>query len=340
MNPWIVNAKFDGFWILLPGILPALLILLFPGYFQEQNDTGPWIWLLLVVGIDVAHTYSSIFRTYLDREVRQAHHRLLWQIPFIAFIASMMLYSLHPSYFWTALAYLAVFHFIRQQYGFLRLYSRFEKLTQKEQWLDQAAIYAASVYPILIWHLEGRSFNWFLEGDFLSLPDWPSWPFTLLYLAIQTLFLGYNVKRWLAGNRNLPKLLLWFSTSLSWYVGIVLFDGDLTFSLTNILAHGIPYMALVKAKERPQLRPVFKRLSVFVLIVIGLAYVEELLWNEMIWQNSSHVFFPNWNLRLPLKELGMIFVALLAVPQITHYCLDGFIWKRNFMPENPDQPGN
>ena len=42
------------------------------------------------------------------------------------------------------------------------------------------------------------------------------------------------------------------------------------------------------------------------------------MWNERAW------LFGNWS--LPTLERWL--VPLLAVPQISHYVLDGFIWKR------------
>ena len=60
-----------------------------------------------------------------------------------------------------------------------------------------------------------------------------------------------------------------------------------------------------------------------------LAYCEELVWNRAIWHEhrwlfGSDVDAEGWQLAL---------VPLLAVPQLTHYVLDGFIWKRS---SNPD----
>jgi hypothetical protein len=46
---------------------------------------------------------------------------------------------------------------------------------------------------------------------------------------------------------NVPRNLLLAGTLVSWYVGIVLFNGDLIFTLLNVVSHGIPYLALVWA---------------------------------------------------------------------------------------------
>ncbi len=44
--------------------------------------------------------------------------------PLLGWLAFVALYSLGSMVFWRVLAYLAVFHFIRQQYGFMMIYRR------------------------------------------------------------------------------------------------------------------------------------------------------------------------------------------------------------------------
>jgi hypothetical protein len=59
------------------------------------------------------------------------------------------------------LAMLAVFHFVRQQYGWVNLYRA--KLKEKSNltwWIDAAAIYLATVYPLAFWMTSlPRNFN-------------------------------------------------------------------------------------------------------------------------------------------------------------------------------------
>lgn len=332
MSYWIKNWRYDGVWILFPMLLPALAILLFPDFFTQQNETGPWLWLVLVVGIDVAHVYSTLFRTYFDSEFRKKHTSLFTLVPVLAWVIGILVYSIDGMLFWKLMAYLAVFHFIRQQYGFSRIYSRKEQRSLFQSRFDTLAIYTASLYPLLYWHIEPREFSWFLEGDFFSLQSLPTWPFTLLYGIIQLGYLGYSIYLWKRGLLNIPKVLLWLGTSLTWYIGIVAYNGDLSFSLTNILAHGIPYMALIRSQQRPLGTKLLNTGIGLVLICVIFAYLEEGIWNGIVWNAPEHqAFF------LPFKALSShsgfllgILVPLLAVPQITHYVLDAYIWKKKY----------
>ena len=59
-----------------------------------------------------------------------------------------------------------------------------------------------------------------------------------------------------------------------------------------------------------------------------MAYLEEALWDVMIWR--EHTQFFQWFAFLPSVSdhtLLALLVPLLALPQATHYVLDGFIWK-------------
>jgi len=52
-------------------------------------------------------------------------------------------------FFWRAMAYLAVFHFVRQQYGFLRLYSR-QEIPSISTKIDSITIYFTTITPYFI----------------------------------------------------------------------------------------------------------------------------------------------------------------------------------------------
>ena len=132
------------------------------------------------------------------------------------------------------------------------------------------------------------------------------------------------------------KHLLLSATAATWYVGIVLCNADYAFTMTNVLSHGIPYAALVFAYARhtratePGLgaRLLGGRPGAALLRFVGclwvVAYVEELLWDRGVWHERAHLFGSG----LDLSSVAAWLVPLLAVPQLTHYVLDGFFWRR------------
>ncbi len=341
-QPWLRSASFDVPFVLLPGLVALLVTLLLPALYKQTDEMPLAAWVVLVLLVDVAHVYSTLFRTYLNKERFRVHRGLYTAIPIACFLVGVLVYSIGDWLFWRVLAYLAVYHFVRQQYGFLRLYNRQEP---KDTWMavvDKVAIYAATLYPIVYWHCTpGRNFDWFVKGDFMVAEiGWLRAIAGWLYVAIMTVWIGRELFAWLKWHTvNLPRILIVGSTALTWFFGIVYFNGDMAFTLLNVVAHGVPYMALIWLQDvrnnkaltgrAGQLRKPLSRLALFVGVIVVCAWVEEGIWDGMVWRERGEIFGMFAALpQLMSKEALAFLVPLLSLPQTTHYVLDGFIWKR------------
>lgn len=346
-QPWIFSARFDLGFILAPALIVTLAALSWSLLGNPASETSPWVWLALVVGVDVAHVYSTLFRTYFDRAELSARPWLYGLTPLLAWLGGCLLYWCGSLIFWRVLAYAAVFHFVRQQYGFMMIYARRERgLPPFFRRIDKATIYGATLYPLVYWHCHQRQFSWFVEGDFIRL-DLPLLAIVtgIAYCAILA---AYVVKEAILLHRgicfNLPRNLLLVGTAGSWFIGIVLFDNDLLFTGTNIIAHGIPYIALIWGYGRNQARLQGRRSSflarwiarlftwravpVYVAILFGLAYLEEGLWDGFVWREHASLFGAFRALPSLGSSDALIWLApLLAMPQATHYILDAVIWR-------------
>lgn len=334
-QPWIHKAKTDSLFILLPSFMVVAIVFLFQNQLHQiEKNYSFYTWLFLIVFIDVAHVYATLFKTYFVTSEFQKRKKLLIGLPILCFLIGVFLFSFGSAIFWSVLAYIAVFHFIRQQYGFMRLYARNE--SKKWAWIDNLIIYTATVYPMLYWFLSAqRNFNWFVTNEFLRFEN-PilitilSWIYGLIviFYIIRTSYLSLKTNTF-----NIPKNAIIVGTFMSWYFGIVYFDNDLVFTLLNVVSHGIPYIALVYLKEidnKPtaELNELhyfkhFKGLIFFLAILIFIAFSEEYLWEILVWNeqfSGTTKDFSNWY---------FLVVPLLTVPQFTHYLLDGFIWKSN-----------
>ncbi len=302
-------------------------------------------WVILVVFIDVAHVYSTLYRTYFNPAGMGTRRNLLLTVPLACYVMAVLLYHANDMWFWRILAYLAVFHFVRQQYGIMRLYSRKENNGMFFEAVDKVAIYTATLYPLLYWHLSAdRNFNWFIAGDFLYFNSAPLREISfVLYLAV---ILIYFLKEGLIIFRyseiNIPRNLVIAGTFLSWYFGIVYFNGDMAFTMLNVISHGIPYMALIWFFEKQKVRPRSESgplqnatstrygLLFFIGSIILFAYLEEGLWDGFVWRENASVFgIFSFLPAIHEKDVLALLVPLLALPQMTHYVLDGFIWKKS-----------
>lgn len=349
-QPWIYSAGVDGIFILAPALVVTAFLLLFHSQVSSVDQLPTWAWGVLIIGVDVAHVYSTLFRTYADPDEFHSRRTLYLLTPILCWVAGVILYSLGSIWFWRAIAYLAVFHFVRQQYGFMMIYGRRDyRGSAIARWIDLVAIYTATLYPLVYWHTHlPRKFDWFTEEDFFSIPaPWVERIGLFFYIAV---LVAYLTKELAVSARqrsfNVPKNALLAGTAASWWVGIVAFDSDLAFTALNVLAHGIPYMALIWIYGRNQsaiepekrlfrlwsLRRIFSpaMLPVFMIALAGLAYLEEGLWDGFVWLDHKSLFAPFQILPLVENtEVLAILVPLLALPQLTHYALDGFIWRLN-----------
>jgi hypothetical protein len=205
--------------------------------------------------------------------------------------------------------------------------------------LHSVTVYAVTIIPILIWHVTGpKNFNWFVEGDFIYF-DVPVLKIILeILLAFIVLAYIFSEIRLFINEKdfNTPRFLFMMGTAASWYLGIVIFNGDLSFTCLNVISHGIPYMALVWCTEKkdsdrsPFLKLVFSQYGIilFVGILFLFAYFEEGLWDSLVWREHSEVFKPFSTFeQISSATLLSFVVPLLSLPQIVHYVLDGFIWK-------------
>ncbi|MGH9902272.1 MAG: hypothetical protein ACRD68_10750 [Pyrinomonadaceae bacterium] len=304
-----------------------------------DGDAPDWSWVPAVLLVDVAHVYATAFRVYLDGgELR----RRLWLyalVPALALVVGVALYSEGEWMFWRALAYLAVFHFVRQQYGWVALYrARAGERGRLGWWVDASAIYLATLYPLVYWHAHlPRRFWWFLAGDFAALPVVVAQILEPFYWLALLLYAARSAYGWLTGgeNRNPGKDIVVATTAVCWYAGIVAFNSDYAFTVTNVVIHGVPYMALVywyARARRPQTGAAYRLLArgpvIFLATLWLFAYAEELLWDRGVWHERGWLFGAAWD----ATALKTILVPLLALPQVTHYVLDGFVWRRRNNP--------
>jgi hypothetical protein len=341
---WILSARGDLAVFLGPVALAGLIVLLGHALGVADDGLPPWAFLLLVVGCDVAHVHATVFRAWLDPVQRSRRPGLLLGVPLLCFGAGLALHRHDGLLFWRVLAYLAAFHFVRQQVGWMVYASRQGgERDRRRLALDKLAVYAATVFPLVWWHAHlPRAFVWFVPGDFASglsrdaalAAGWAHGAILASWLAL----LAWDAARGRGVNR--ARLLVLTTTWLAWVGGIVLLESDLAFTASNVLLHGVPYTVVVWrwgrrrfADERGPVAGLFQpgRAPLYVGLLVGAAFLEEGLWDRLVWHDHATLF--------PLPEaglspaLGSVVVALLAVPQASHYVLDAFLWRTG--PANP-----
>ena len=301
-----------------------------------HGETPGWAWVPSVVLVDVAHVWATGFRVYLDPEERARRPWLYTMVPAICLSCGLALHRVGEAVFWRALAYVAIVHFVRQQAGWVQLYrARAKDEGALGRFVDLAAIYAATLYPLLYWHTHlPRAFSWFVPGDVVALPlvvervARPLWVLALAAYAVRSV-IAHVTRR----GASFGKDVVVVTTAICWWVGMVGYDSDYAFTVTNVFIHGVPYVALVwiygRRVERARVRIFAYGPWLLLAAIWALAYGEELVWDRAVWHDHPWLFGEGWQ----LDALRPLIVPVLATVQLTHYVLDGFIWRRRKNPQ-------
>ena len=341
---WIASPAFDLGLIIGPPLVAVALVLAVPA--MRSDEVPVWAWVVFVLAIDVAHVYSSLYRTYFDPEELARRRQLYLLVPIGCFVAGVVVYSLGSLIFWRLLAYAAVYHFVRQQFGLVMVYRhRGGERSDFDRRLDKATIYATMLYPLAFWHADPDPRDRLvcrrrlrqpagvdvarrglaLRGDLARLRRAPALP-ARHYPTAQLGQGRYRLRhrRRLVRRHRLPQLRLRL-------------HGDQRRRPRRPL-YG-PHLALRTGASGRANGPggtwIHKPAAAgaFVGLLLLLAYAEEGLWDVFVWQEHASVF---GGLILGFKVPGVVLnvlVPLLTTPQATHYVLDGWLWK--FDGSNP-----
>ena len=246
---WLFSRNID-LTVFLGSAVLSLLLLAVGWQLGILNDESPeWTWVSAVLFIDVAHVWSTSFRVYFDKEEFKRRFWLYLLVPVFGYAVGVALYSEGELVFWKVLATVAVFHFVRQQYGWVALYRR--KLGETENWtwwIDAAAVYLATIYPLAFWMTRlPRNFDWFVANDFFAIPAFvETRPFPRLCSWHLAAYFAKSIFLYISkGFLNIGKDIVVATTAVCWYVGIVVFNSDYAFTVTNVIIHGVPYFALI-----------------------------------------------------------------------------------------------
>lgn len=365
---WLFSPAVDLSVFLGSAAVSLGLLAIGAWYGLLHDDTPEWAWVPFVLLVDVAHVYATGFRVYFDPVELRRRPLLYYGAPLAAFAIGWAIHSESPPLFWTLLAYLAVFHFVRQQYGWVAMYrAKAREPLGWEKWIDGFTIYIATIHPLIYWHAHlPREFWWFRDWDFQAVPTYISQVSAVVYWAAILAYCLKAVWLWRIGRANLGKDIVVVTTILCWRLGIITFNSDYAFTVTNVIIHGVPYFALIywymraqgRRRESSVAAPAASLLHdqlpagrmddepsrggwwsganwrttliMMLATVWVLAFVEEMVWDRFIWQERS------WLFGGPVADGSpwLTWLApLLATPQATHYILDGFIWRRRSNPQ-------
>lgn len=65
---WIFKPSLDLTFIIFPGIVSVVFLFILKEFNILPSEINPWTWFCTVLLIDVAHVYSTLFRSYFNME--------------------------------------------------------------------------------------------------------------------------------------------------------------------------------------------------------------------------------------------------------------------------------
>lgn len=302
------NSIEDFLKIFAPTIIVFFLI------FKSDYLMTPLFLIFVTYFCDSGHVYSTFLEIYFDPKENRKKH--IWIITFISFALNLGLLFLSENLFYHYIFYFTVFHNMRQGLGISFLY-----LNQKiSPLLIKTLYYFLTMFPFVLFHLTRvrnvtkldenyyRPLNYFLIDHYYLRQK------ILMYgIGIYSLiFVGILIFLY---RKELYKTM-WsmFFFGAVYGFAYLYFENELKAYAILIISHAIPYYFLFQKRiELTHSVNHFKKFSyfyVFLLFFIG----------AMVDINQGGIVRAH-------EDIEYLLLAIFNTPLITHFLIDGIIWK-------------
>lgn len=337
----------DLSFILLPPIFMSLIVFLFRHKIEVSSQEAFLVWLFIRAPFDSGHVFATLFKTYFDSDEFKKFKPFLICIPIGVFLFSFIFAYTNVAIFGQFVAYMAVFHFIRQQYGLVCLYENPESRNSSWFSVDYLLIHMSCLYPMIYWHANyPKHIQWFSPENFFKIPFFYEEFAKYFYIALIALYLFKEIYFALKGKKiSLNKQLVHLGTALCWNLSIVYFDSILVFIILVEVSHAMPYLSLIwfhgkKVVQADRQKSFFKKIKfryffsgsafLYLLLIfilgVGLDMMGFIFFSHPFAELRDHIplflITGEWKVALLL--------AAFTVIQFTHYILDGIIWKKKY----------
>lgn len=346
-QPWIHSwyGDFLAFFT-VPFLFITLAFFHLPP-FRESDQILLQKCIYIVLFIDWAHIFAQYHRIY-SNPLEPQKYRWIYPLSYILLIpvVSVLVQTAGFRRIDFILVYFVIFHFIKQHYGFLKIYSKTDGSKSRLEGMTESLLfYLTMVTPVLVWHVKGLDYQYKWVSIFYKSPLFSYLLPVAAGLYLLTLCL-YVVHEWNRSRRNgffnLPKNLALLVGACSWGAASLLPQATSLIIFTVTFTHDISYMFIVWFTGRrdekilrnevrwiswysfPGLLFFFGVLIVLsdVLICIHLEMTYDHNWNYWIWGRTF-----NFLDRAEGWWLSFAWSIFFAT-QAHHYFIDRFLWKK------------
>jgi hypothetical protein len=343
-QPWVHSWYGDSLGFFL---IPISFLLLATFSLPPFGNFDPKTIIYWVLIIDWAHIFAQWHRIYCNPlETKKA--KWIYPVSYLALIPLIALYF-QLSQIWhveTFLIYFVIFHFIKQHYGFIRIYSKIDGAKTKfESTTESAFIYLCMWTPVLYWHIDFPKKNFYWFENFIKNPVTQSlfYPAIAAYVFCLVAYVVAEVKRSKRNQViNWPKNIALSASALGWGLIAFMIKSPILIFFTVVLTHDISYIFLVWFIGRRDVKlqkkevPWYSWWSVpgfawymFAIVLIGqtiMALHGEIGHNL----NRDYFLVGKFFNDIPYSEgwWQNFGYAIFYATQAHHYFIDKFLWKK------------
>lgn len=345
-QPWIHSWYGDFFGLHFIPILFAILALFRLPPFREINAGLLEQLVFAVLIIDWAHIFAQWYRIYSNpAEKLKTKYIYLFSYLLLIPVITLALHFDTRMIINRFLIYFVVFHFIKQSFGFIKIYSRIDGIKTKfESYVETTLIYSAMVCPVIYWHVKfpKPDFTWayfFLKSpvfSYLVIPAFTLYGFCLI------LYVSNEYKRWKTKQIfNVPKNLALAAAAIGWGAISLLPESKLLIMFTVVLTHDMAYTVFVWYIGRRDTKIQTSKVSwfswwsvpgffLYVIAIIAVSHPIMVLHLEM----ARNAEMDYWMLgkifnNAPYSGWWQNFgFAIFFATQGHHYFIDKYLWKK------------
>lgn len=344
-QPWFHSWYGDLLGLHLVPLIAVLLAFFdlppFNIYLRDWTEVIVWI-----IVLDWAHIFAQWHRIYCN-PLETKMLKWIYPISFFLLVPCLTV-VLHYSGripVETFLIYFVVYHFIKQNYGYIRVYSKTDGPKQKyEMWLETLLIYLSMALPVLYWHL---SFPYDL---FTWVKFFPKWgpinlfltPLLILYILCWVSYLVMEVRRSLRNNQiNIPKNLSILSAAVGWGAITLLSESPMLVYFTVVLAHDLSYTTFVWFIGRRDQKMISGKIPwrswssvpgffMYLLAIVVVSQFVLLLHHRFAGSSYPNLVFGNYMeaVKVGNKWMTDLGFAIFFATQAHHYFIDRYLWKK------------
>lgn len=345
-QPWFHSWYGDILGLhLVPLVFSFLAIMHWPPFSSGQPVLKYLLGLIII--IDWGHIFAQWPRIF-SNPLESSRNKIGYIVLYLCSIGILAIYLHygHQPYVDLVLIYFVIFHFIKQQFGLIKIYSKTDgPKTKIQNRLENLFIYLSMVVPLIYWHIDFplKDFYWiqyFFKSDYFTNLFQVTLALYVLSFAAFVYFEFMRTKQ----NRffNVPKNMAILATAMGWGIVSIAIDAPQLVFFTVVLTHDLSYTFLVwitarrdKVLQHGKVAWVswfsVPGLLAFMIVLVAMSQLVLLIFSEMAKNvNINHFIFGTLFNHEPFEErwIRSLGWAIFFGTQAHHYFIDRFLWKK------------